>query len=121
MAIQAKPSRLASFRLITDWVNSPDSGLFLKKHPELPHPLSENDVSEIRWALQRAWQGEDRYSQEWHLFIARWLYVKATETRASLVPFWGQQFVDHLIPGVPTDDRFHQAIADLHGVLHRLV
>lgn len=121
MAVKAKTNRRANFRLLMEWVNTPDSGIFLKKHPGLPHSLSENDVSEIRSALQRAWECRDRYAQEWHLFIARWFYVRATETRANFASFWGKQFVDHLIPGVPTHDRFHQAIADLHSVLHRMV
>jgi hypothetical protein len=121
MVMMAKPNRRANFRLLTDWANTPDSSVFLKKHPELPRSLSQDDVTEIRWALQRAWESEDLRAREWHLFIARWFYVRATETRANLSAFFGQRLVYHLIPGVPTHDRFHQAIADLQGVLHRMV
>ena len=115
----AKPTRRANFRLLLDWVNIQDSGVFLRKHSELPHSLSELDVTDIRWALQRAWQSDDLRAREWHLFVARWLYVRSTEIRPGFTWF-GKQNVDQLIPDVPINDQFHQAIGDLQSAIRRM-
>jgi hypothetical protein len=120
MVTGAKPNRMSNFRLLTNWVNIQDSRVLLTRHSKLPRSLSEDDVTEIRWALQRAWESEDFRAREWHLFVARWLYVRATETRANFTAFLGQRFADYLIPAVPVNDQFHQAIADLQGAIPRM-